>query len=55
MKEKFIRSNTRITPAQCVYIKTLAKEKKMYEGEVYRMIIDYYISNNPIQKNENQI
>ena len=45
-KEKVIRSNTRITPAQSKYIKDLAKATGHSEGEVFREIIQFYIDNN---------
>ena len=41
------RINTRIRPDQHKYIKTVAKNTKQTEGEVFRAIIDVSIAMNP--------
>lgn len=40
------RVNTRILPEQRVYIKKMAKDNGLTEGEAVRLIIDFYIANN---------
>jgi hypothetical protein len=43
-KESFIRINSRITREQHSFVKMLAKQKRISEGEAHRSIIDFYIS-----------
>ena len=40
------RVNTRIMPDQRVYIKKMAKDQNLTEGEVFRIIIDFYMVKN---------
>ncbi len=42
--EVMIRINTRIRPEQYRFVKSLAGERNMGEGEVHREIIDFYIA-----------
>ncbi len=44
-KEKVVRSNTRITEKQSKFIKELALKTGNSEGEVFREIIEFYITN----------
>lgn len=44
--ESFVRSNTRILPADKKYIKDYAKKIKKSEGYVWRMIVQNFIKNN---------
>jgi len=46
-KETFIRLNSRVRKDQLDFIKVEAKKHNKTEGEVNRMIIDYYIKTKP--------
>jgi hypothetical protein len=45
-KDNYVRVNSRIRSDQDKVIKDIAKSKNTFEGEVLRMVIDYYIKNN---------
>ena len=47
MKEQkpMIRINTRITPEQSKFVKDLSKVTGKSEGEIYREIVDSFITN----------
>ena len=38
------RINTRIRPEQHAFIKATAKKQNSTEGELFRLIVDYYIA-----------
>jgi len=49
IKEKkfpFVRINSRVKVDQLYFIKDQAKEKGISEGEMHRIIIDFYINSN---------
>lgn len=45
-----VRINTRIRKDQDEYIKAKSKQDKCYEGDVTRMMLDDFISRNPLKK-----
>lgn len=42
-KEPTVRLNSHVRPDQKLFIKKLAKEKKLSEGKINRAIIDFYM------------
>jgi hypothetical protein len=44
-KETFVRINSRLTPAQHKFAKAEAKKLKISEGEMHRVVFDFYIKN----------
>lgn len=50
-KQKMVRMNSHIRPDQDQFVKELAKKRKIYDSELHREIIDFYIKNyKPEQK-----
>lgn len=45
-KETMVRINSRVRKDQFKFIREEAKKQKVGEGEMHRIIIDYYISKN---------
>ena len=43
-KEKFVRINSRITVNQDKFVKDYAEKHELTEGEVYRLIIQTFIT-----------
>ena len=41
-----VRLNSHVRPDQKAFIKKLAKKERRSEGQINRMIIDFYISKN---------
>lgn len=44
-KETLIRINSRLTPVQHKFAKSEAKKLKISEGEMHRVVFDFYIKN----------
>jgi len=45
MKETLVRINSRITPEQHKFTKAEAKKLKISEGQMHRVVFDFYIKN----------
>ncbi len=45
MEKKFVRINSRITTEQHKFAKDEAKKRKINEGDMHRLIFDFYITN----------
>lgn len=50
-QENLVRINSRIRKEQFKFVKELAKERKIGEGEAHRLIIDEFIMTRESKKN----